>query len=105
MDLVAGRAGRGRARQGRAGQGRTTERELQHTETETTAEAGPGRCEREQTGCVSECGWVSVCVCVRCELCVCVCVGQRKSTGLSVAEAYYDYSSRPDSISRVKDDE
>lgn len=36
---------------------------------------------------------------------VCVCVGQRKSTGLSVAEAYYDYLSRPDSISRVKDDE
>lgn len=102
------RGGQGRARQGEAGQGwaglgRTTERELQDTETETTAEAGPGRCEREQTGCVSECGWVSVCVCVRCELCVCV--GQRKSTGLSVAEAYYDYSSRPDSISRVKDNE
>lgn len=47
--------------------------------------------------------WVGECVCVRCELGVCV--GQRKSTGLSVAEAYYDYSSRPDSISRVKDDE
>lgn len=63
VDLVAGRAGRGRARQGWAGQGRITERELQDTETETTAAAGPGRCEREQTGCVSECGWVSVCVC------------------------------------------
>lgn len=58
------RAGQGEAGQGWAGQGRTTERELQDTETETTAEAGPGRCEREQTGCVSECGWVSVCVCV-----------------------------------------